>query len=401
MKLLFRLSCYSFPPPRSSPLPNHRSIRSPSRPALLAVSRALSPPSRALIGPLFPGAPPPSFLAPPPAHLPLSVPRPAPPALPAASRSAPHVAPPWAAWCFRTAPCCAAAPSGLRALPPAGKWVSAAGPGAGRLRDARGSPAPRFSPRSVPDGRRGVPRGAHRPVVRGADPGAHLPAGGQLRRAPGAAGTLRPGHGERGAPGAAGQSPPPPPPNAALGWERAAMGPRVGAGPPCAAPRGRRGFGFARAPLGAGGRRGDVGGGRGAAVPLLCWEGSRPEAPPSRRSPRPAPRPRRESPGFRPRSRPVSPQWFESDKIHVAALVVGECSETPSHWSTARSLDRWLKEHNVPGLEGGAGGRCRGWGAPGGGGLGAELNVRWDLWGRALPGGGAEGAVGPHGSVSP
>lgn len=261
MKLLFRLSCYSFPPPHPSPLPTHRSIRSPSRPALLAVSRALSPPSRALIGPLFPGAPPPSFLAPPPAHLPLSVPRPAPPALPAASRSAPHVAPPWAAWCFRTAPCCAAAPSGLRALPPAGKWVSAAGPGAGRLRDARGSPAPRFSPRSVPDGRRGVPRGAHRPVVRGADPGAHLPAGGQLRRAPGAAGTLRPGHGERGAPGAAGQSPPPPPPNAALGWERAAMGPRVGAGPPCAAPRGRRGFGFARAPLGAGGRRGDVGGG--------------------------------------------------------------------------------------------------------------------------------------------
>lgn len=66
MKLLFRLSCYSFPPPRSSPLPNHRSIRSPSRPAPLAVSRALSPPSRALIGPLSPDATPPSFLAPPP-----------------------------------------------------------------------------------------------------------------------------------------------------------------------------------------------------------------------------------------------------------------------------------------------------------------------------------------------
>uniref|UniRef100_A0A8C6ZSC4 carbamoyl-phosphate synthase (ammonia) n=1 Tax=Nothoprocta perdicaria TaxID=30464 RepID=A0A8C6ZSC4_NOTPE len=45
-------------------------------------------------------------------------------------------------------------------------------------------------------------------------------------------------------------------------------------------------------------------------------------------------------------------RWFESNKIHVAALVVGECSETPSHWSAARSLHQWLKEHNVPGLQG-------------------------------------------------
>uniref|UniRef100_A0A8D0F929 Carbamoyl-phosphate synthetase 2, aspartate transcarbamylase, and dihydroorotase n=1 Tax=Strix occidentalis caurina TaxID=311401 RepID=A0A8D0F929_STROC len=45
-------------------------------------------------------------------------------------------------------------------------------------------------------------------------------------------------------------------------------------------------------------------------------------------------------------------RWFESDKIHVAALVVGECSETPSHWSASRSLDQWLKEQNIPGLEG-------------------------------------------------
>lgn len=46
------------------------------------------------------------------------------------------------------------------------------------------------------------------------------------------------------------------------------------------------------------------------------------------------------------------PQWFESSKIHVAALVVGECSETSSHWSASRSLDQWLKEQNIPGLEG-------------------------------------------------
>ncbi|KAM8810028.1 multifunctional protein CAD [Eudromia elegans] len=45
-------------------------------------------------------------------------------------------------------------------------------------------------------------------------------------------------------------------------------------------------------------------------------------------------------------------RWFESSKIHVAALVVGECSETPSHWSAARSLDQWLKEQNIPGLQG-------------------------------------------------
>uniref|UniRef100_A0A8U8AIV6 Uncharacterized protein n=1 Tax=Geospiza parvula TaxID=87175 RepID=A0A8U8AIV6_GEOPR len=48
-------------------------------------------------------------------------------------------------------------------------------------------------------------------------------------------------------------------------------------------------------------------------------------------------------------------RWFESSKIHVAALVVGECSETPSHWSASQSLDQWLKEQNIPGLEGGTG----------------------------------------------
>ncbi|XP_071403791.1 multifunctional protein CAD isoform X4 [Pithys albifrons albifrons] len=45
-------------------------------------------------------------------------------------------------------------------------------------------------------------------------------------------------------------------------------------------------------------------------------------------------------------------RWFESSKIHVAALVVGECTETPSHWSASLSLDQWLKEQNIPGLEG-------------------------------------------------
>lgn len=64
---------------------------------------------------------------------------------------------------------------------------------------------------------------------------------------------------------------------------------------------------------------------------------------------------------------PLSPQWFESSKIHVAGLVVGECSETPSHWSAAHSLDQWLKEQNIPGLEGGTG-------------EAAEWDGGWGLW---------------------
>ncbi|KAK2889896.1 CAD protein [Channa argus] len=45
-------------------------------------------------------------------------------------------------------------------------------------------------------------------------------------------------------------------------------------------------------------------------------------------------------------------KWFESSKIHAAALIIGELSEDPSHWSSAKSLDQWLKEEGVPGLQG-------------------------------------------------
>ncbi|XP_059354373.1 CAD protein-like [Carassius carassius] len=45
-------------------------------------------------------------------------------------------------------------------------------------------------------------------------------------------------------------------------------------------------------------------------------------------------------------------KWFESSKIHAAALIVGELSENPSHWSSAKSLDQWLREQGIPGLEG-------------------------------------------------
>uniref|UniRef100_A0A8C3S9Z0 Carbamoyl-phosphate synthase small subunit N-terminal domain-containing protein n=1 Tax=Chelydra serpentina TaxID=8475 RepID=A0A8C3S9Z0_CHESE len=58
------------------------------------------------------------------------------------------------------------------------------------------------------------------------------------------------------------------------------------------------------------------------------------------------------SAGTRPADPSLCPQWFESSKIHVSALIVGECSQIPSHWSAVRSLDQWLKEQNIPGLEG-------------------------------------------------
>uniref|UniRef100_A0A668VLB0 Multifunctional protein CAD n=1 Tax=Oreochromis aureus TaxID=47969 RepID=A0A668VLB0_OREAU len=45
-------------------------------------------------------------------------------------------------------------------------------------------------------------------------------------------------------------------------------------------------------------------------------------------------------------------KWFESYKIHAAALIIGELSESPSHWSSTKSLDQWLKEQGIPGLQG-------------------------------------------------
>ena len=41
---------------------------------------------------------------------------------------------------------------------------------------------------------------------------------------------------------------------------------------------------------------------------------------------------------------------FESDKIHVAGLVVSYYSEEHSHWHAAKSLGDWLKEYNIPGI---------------------------------------------------
>ncbi|XP_071499632.1 multifunctional protein CAD-like [Diadema antillarum] len=46
------------------------------------------------------------------------------------------------------------------------------------------------------------------------------------------------------------------------------------------------------------------------------------------------------------------PIWFESNKIHVSALIVGELSEHYSHWAARRSLSDWLKENNIPAIQG-------------------------------------------------
>lgn len=43
---------------------------------------------------------------------------------------------------------------------------------------------------------------------------------------------------------------------------------------------------------------------------------------------------------------------FESERIHVAGLIVGDYSEQYSHWEAEKSLGNWLKEEGVPGIYG-------------------------------------------------
>ena len=43
---------------------------------------------------------------------------------------------------------------------------------------------------------------------------------------------------------------------------------------------------------------------------------------------------------------------FESDGIHVRGLVIADLCEAPSHARSRRTLDEWLKEHDVPALSG-------------------------------------------------
>jgi carbamoyl-phosphate synthase small subunit len=43
---------------------------------------------------------------------------------------------------------------------------------------------------------------------------------------------------------------------------------------------------------------------------------------------------------------------FESEKIHLSALIVSEVCESPSHHSSAMSLAAWMENNGVPGISG-------------------------------------------------
>lgn len=45
-------------------------------------------------------------------------------------------------------------------------------------------------------------------------------------------------------------------------------------------------------------------------------------------------------------------KFFESEKIHIKALVISDYSYAYSHWNAVKSLSDWLKEHDIPGVWG-------------------------------------------------
>lgn len=45
-------------------------------------------------------------------------------------------------------------------------------------------------------------------------------------------------------------------------------------------------------------------------------------------------------------------KYFESDKIQISGLIVSNYSENYSHWNAKKSLSDWLKENNIPAIEG-------------------------------------------------
>lgn len=46
------------------------------------------------------------------------------------------------------------------------------------------------------------------------------------------------------------------------------------------------------------------------------------------------------------------PLHFESNKIEVTGYVISELQKKPSHWSSDKTLDKWLFEQKIPGIEG-------------------------------------------------
>ena len=48
----------------------------------------------------------------------------------------------------------------------------------------------------------------------------------------------------------------------------------------------------------------------------------------------------------------ILPQFMESERIHVKALVVADYSEQYSHWNAKESLSSWLKREGIPAISG-------------------------------------------------
>jgi len=45
-------------------------------------------------------------------------------------------------------------------------------------------------------------------------------------------------------------------------------------------------------------------------------------------------------------------KYFESDRVHITALIISDYSFKYNHWNAVQSLDDWLKTHQVPGIYG-------------------------------------------------
>jgi len=43
-------------------------------------------------------------------------------------------------------------------------------------------------------------------------------------------------------------------------------------------------------------------------------------------------------------------KFFESDQLHISALIISDYSNEYSHWNAEKSLGEWLKEHKIPGI---------------------------------------------------
>ncbi len=46
------------------------------------------------------------------------------------------------------------------------------------------------------------------------------------------------------------------------------------------------------------------------------------------------------------------PEHFESEHIHITALIISDYTEKFNHWNAAKSLGDWLREEKIPGLFG-------------------------------------------------